>query len=593
MPDHPALIVDGLAISYADLNAEADDLGRRLSTLEVGEGDRVAVLLSNGLDVVAALHACGRLGAILVPLNTRLTADEVAFQLANTRPRVLLAHPRYASVVGTSTAQRVAADARPTRVVWVDGEAVGEDVGEDEDEDEDEGVGVGVDVDVDVDVGAGPGGLTIPRGPRPVALRHVRPSAVALRDAVAVDAPQAIVHTSGTTGTPKGAVLTWGNQAWSAAGSALRLGAMTDDRWLAVLPLFHVGGLAILLRAAWQGATVVVHERFDAAAVWRSLNEDGITMVSLVPTMLDLLLEERGLPRAPRTLRTALLGGGAASAGLLARAVRAGWPLSPTYGLTEACSQVATCPPGWRPEDGLAAPPLPFTELRVVDANGALAPEGSEGEIVVRGPTVFAGYWRDAHATNGAVDAEGWLRTGDLGRLDGQGRIAVSGRRSDLVVSGGENVYPAEVEAVLCQHPAVAEACVVGVPDDRWGERVVAAIVARGALAEVAPEPSDGQEGHAAPEAGPLTERGTDADTHAEAVAEAEAAAEAAAAAEDAAAAAIIAFARVRLAGYKVPCELRWVDALPRTASGKVRRAEVRAEWGSGGVGHEGGRLGP
>jgi O-succinylbenzoic acid--CoA ligase len=525
MPDHPALIAGGRSISYANLNARADDLARRLAALDVGEGDRVAVLLPNGLDLVAALHACGRLGAILVPLNTRLTADEVAFQLANTSPRVLLAHSRYASVVESSVLERAAASVKEPRVLWVD------------------------------------------------TLQNVTPASATLRDAVAIDAPQAIVHTSGTTGMPKGAVLTWGNQAWSAAGSALRLGAETDDRWLAVLPLFHVGGLAILLRAAWQGATVVVHERFDAAAVWRSLNEDGITMVSLVPTMLDLLLEDAGLSLAPRTLRAALLGGGAASDDLLARAARAGWPLAPTYGLTEACSQVATCPPGWRPEDGLAAPVLPFTELRVVDAAGACVPEGEEGEIVVRGPTVFAGYWRDTLATTGAVDPEGWLRTGDLGRLDARGRIAVSGRRSDLVVSGGENVYPAEVEAVLCRHPAVAEACVVGVPDERWGERVVAAIVARGALVDAEPEPSDDQGPSAGAQAGPQVECGTDADT-------------------DADAAAIIAFARMRLAGYKVPRELRWVDALPRTASGKVRRAVVRAEWASAGAGCEGPRPG-
>jgi O-succinylbenzoic acid--CoA ligase len=261
------------------------------------------------------------------------------------------------------------------------------------------------------------------------------------RLARAGDAPGVHVFTSGTTGAPKPVILSYDNLAWSALGSAVALGLDRSERWLCVLPLAHVGGLSILVRSAIYATTAVVHERFHAAEVVQALREHGITLVSLVPTMLARLLDA-GLERPP-DLRWALLGGAPTPPALLARAAAAGLPVVTSYGLTEACSQVAT--------DGV---PLPGVRVE-------LAPDG---EIVVSGPTVAGA---------------GLLPTGDLGAWDEGGRLRVIGRKADTIITGGESVAPQEVEEVLFAHPGVADAAVVGRPDPEWGERLVALVVAR------------------------------------------------------------------------------------------------------------------
>lgn len=305
-----------------------------------------------------------------------------------------------------------------------------------------------------------------------------------------LDAPAIVVHTSGSAGSPKAVELTYGNWLWSALGSAVALGLDPEERWLCCLPLSHVGGLSILLRSAIYGTSAIVHERFDAGRVLAALSDPaGPTLVSLVPTTLARLLDA-GL-REPPVLRWALLGGAAIPPALLERAERAGVPIAPTYGMTEACSQVAT----------LGRP--------LFCARVALA---ADGEVLVAGPTV-------------APAAGPLLRTGDLGALDERGRLTITGRKADMIISGGENVAPQEVEVVLEAHPAVAEAAVRGRPDDEWGEAVVATVVLR--------EP--GSVGEAA----------------------------------------LRAWCAARLAAYKVPKAIAVARALPRTASGKLRRAEL------------------
>jgi o-succinylbenzoate---CoA ligase len=306
-----------------------------------------------------------------------------------------------------------------------------------------------------------------------------------------LDAPAIVVHTSGTTSAPKAVHLSYGNWLWSALGSGVALGVDPAERWLSALPLSHVGGLSILLRGVIAGTTAIVHERFDTERVLAELRRpDGPTMISLVPTTLARLLDA-GL-QSPPALRWALLGGAPLPPALLARAAAAGVPVAPTYGLTEACSQVAT-----------AGVPLFCTRV-------ALEPDG---EILVSGPTV-------------SPDAGPVLRTGDLGAFDDDGLLRIVGRKADTIVTGGENVAPAEVEAALESHPAVAEAAVLGVPDDEWGEAVVALVRLRdGAVAD------------------PLALR------------------------EHCAA---------RLAGFKVPKDVRLVtEPLPRTGSGKLVRREL------------------
>lgn len=305
--------------------------------------------------------------------------------------------------------------------------------------------------------------------------------------------PAVIVHTSGTTSAPKPVALTHANWWWSAAGSAVALGQDPNERWLCAMPLAHVGGLSILIRAAITGTTAIVHPRFDAERIARDLAApDGPTLVSVVPTMLARLLDA-GLERPP-SLRAALVGGGPVPPALLERADAAGVRCVTTYGMTEACSQITT-----------GGPPLFCTRVEIAD----------DGEIVVRSPTVAPG----------AVADDGWLHTGDLGHLDDEGALRVTGRATDTIVTGGENVAPAEVEAVLETHPAVAEAAVHARPDDEWGEAVVATVVLR-----------DGMR--------------ADADE-------------------------LRAHVRARLAPFKVPKAIAFTAALPRTASGKLLRRDL------------------
>lgn len=308
-----------------------------------------------------------------------------------------------------------------------------------------------------------------------------------LRETHDLDAPAAVIHTSGTSADARPITLTYGNWLWSALGSAVALGSDPDERWLCCLPVAHVGGLSILLRSAIAGTTAILHERFDTGSVLAALRDPaGPTLVSLVPATLTRLLDA-GL-REPPALRWALLGGAAIPDALLERAAQAGVPVAPTYGMTEACSQVLT-----------NGAPLFCTRVTIDDA----------GEIVVTGPTVSP--------TIGPV-----LRTGDRGRREAGGRIAVLGRADDLIISGGENVAPERVEAVLEAHPAVAEAAVHGRPDERWGQAVVATVV-----------PRDG---------------------------------------ESVDAQALIEHCREHLAPWEVPKAITVADALPRTPSGKLLR---------------------
>jgi o-succinylbenzoate---CoA ligase len=310
-----------------------------------------------------------------------------------------------------------------------------------------------------------------------------------LRDRHDLDAPAVVVHTSGTSGEAKRVELTYGNWLWSALGSAVALGLDPQERWLCALPLTHVGGLSIVLRSAIYGTTAIVHERFETERVLDALMAPGgPTIVSLVPTTLQRLLDA-GL-RDPPALRWALLGGAPATTALQGRAAAAGVRVAPTYGLTEACSQVTT----------LGAP-LFCTRVR-------LAPDR---EILVSGPTVAPG--------SGPV-----LATGDIGEWSSDRALRVIGRKADTIITGGENVAPAEIEAVLEAHPDVVEAAVHGRADAQWGEAVVATVVA---------------------------DAGVEADE-------------------------LRAWCAARLAPYKVPKEIAFTTALPRTGSGKLLRRDLR-----------------
>jgi o-succinylbenzoate---CoA ligase len=320
-----------------------------------------------------------------------------------------------------------------------------------------------------------------------------------------LDATALVVHTSGTTAAPRPVELSYGNVLWSALGSGVALGVDPQERWLCALPLSHVGGLSVLLRSAIYATTAVVHERFETERVLHALREERITLVSLVATTLARLLDA-GL-REPAALRCALTGGGPVPAALRARALAAGVPVSLTYGLTETCSQATTLPAAALDDPAhTAGPPLFCTRLRLA----------ADGEIMLAGPTV----------ARSAVLEDGWFATGDLGRLDERGWLQVVGRKADTIVSGGENVAPAEVEAVLEAHPGVVEAAVVGRPHEEWGEMVAAWVVTA-----------------------PGARVGWDE---------------------------LLAHCRAHLAPYKVPKAFHGtVEPLPRTPSGKLLRREL------------------
>jgi O-succinylbenzoic acid--CoA ligase len=487
-PEAPAMIVDRRTTSWAELHRKASIAAAGLSALDVRPGERIALLTGNDPAVPVLLHAALASGVVILPLNTRLTAGELAWQLGDARPTLLL-HSRGPLGELAEEVQREAA----TR-----GTAVRS-----------------------VELGDAANPLGRSREPR-----HAGDDAAAEQLRVDLDSACAIIYTSGTTARPRGAMLTHGNFFWSAVASALHLGALPTDRWLACMPLFHVGGLSILLRSVLYGCTTVLHPRFDPVAVSHALDEQDVTLVSLAPVMLERLLDARGDRPAPEPLRCVLLGGGPAAPSLVERAVKLGFPVAPTYGLTEAASQVATHPPHVAESPVEAAlRPLPATQLRVVDERGAEVGPGVAGQILVRGPTVMAGYWERPEASAEALRG-GWLHTGDIGTLDERGFLRVLDRRSDLIVSGGENVYPAEVEAALREHEDVLEVGVAAIPDAEFGQRPGAWLVLRA---------------------------GTRLDDEE-----------------------LRAFCRHRLAGYKVPVAFTRVADLPRNAAGKLLRRELR-----------------
>jgi O-succinylbenzoic acid--CoA ligase len=318
-----------------------------------------------------------------------------------------------------------------------------------------------------------------------------------------LDAVHCRILTSGTSGHPRPVGLTYGNHLWSAVGSAFNLGVDPTDRWLCCLPLYHVGGLSIVMRSVIYGTGVVVHSGFDVAAVAESLERDDVTLLSLVTTQLVRLLDAGVDLSRPRSI---LVGGGPVPLDVLEEAARRRAAVVQTYGLTEAASQVTTlAPQEARRKLGSAGRPLLTTHLRIQD-----------GEILVQGPTVAPG----------CADEDGWLHTGDLGRIDDEGFLYVEDRMGDVIVSGGENVLPAEVEEVLLRHPDVADAAAVGRADAEWQEAVAAVVVVR----DGADVSADELRRHCAES----------------------------------------------LAGFKVPKRVEFVRELPRTASGKLLRRALR-----------------
>jgi O-succinylbenzoic acid--CoA ligase len=470
-PEAPAIESAEIVWSFGRLADYARRAAWHVLSRAPDDGSPIALLLEAGAGFVAWFHAIALAGRPSLPLNLRLTASEIARQLEDARVTQLIAG------AGEARVDALAASVRGLHCV------------------------VAPDLD------------SLPPCAEPLPGEHAGDETVL-----------AVLFTSGTTGRAKGACLTRGNFAASAVATRHRLGPAVCGRWLACMPLYHVGGLSILWRSLEFGGAVRLLQRFDAREVSDLLDAGEIEGISLVPTMLSRLLEVRSGRMAPPTLRVLLLGGAAASPELLGRAIELGFPVCPTYGLTEATSQVASAAPsGAGATRTSPMRPLPGNDVRIMREGGDAA-VGEAGEILVRGPTVMKEYLNQPEDT-ARVLRDGWLHTGDIGFIESDGGLRVLDRRDDLIVSGGENVYPAEIEAVLVEHPDVVEAGVAGITDPDLGSRIVAWIVS-----------------------------GADKDPDVDSLRR---------------------HCRERLAGFKQPKEFRFVSELPRNSLGKLQRRRL------------------
>jgi fatty-acyl-CoA synthase len=456
-PDRVAIDFDGRLVTYRELAAGADAYGAAFADAGLARGDRVATLTGNTPEHVMALFACATLGLILLPLSWRLTAPELRYQLDDAEPSLFLVENEYRDLA----------------------EATGSRFGAFE------------------------------------PASQSRPRTKYANETVTESDPLFLVYTSGTTGKPKGALLTHANCFWTNVSFDATTGVHGDDVVLQVLPQFHVGGWNVQALLAWlKGATVVLERQFDAGRVLDLIERKRVTtMMGVPPIYLFLAQHPRFAEADLSSLDRAVVGGAPMPEALLETWAARGAAIVQGYGLTEAAPNVLCLPP----EDavrklGYAGKPYPFVDVRL----------SAEQELQVRGPNVFAGYWRNEEATTAAFTEDGWLRTGDVAEADDEGFYRIKGRLKDMYISGGENVYPAEVEAVLHEHPQVQDAAVVGVPDERWGECGAAFVVADGVTEEE-----------------------------------------------------LLEWCRARLARFKVPASIRFVEEIPRNSLGKIQKQSL------------------
>lgn len=455
--------------SYADLEAAAERWVRALARLGVGNGDRVATLTGNRVETITLYFAAIRLGAVLVPLNWRLAAPELSRVLSDAAPSIVVGEDRFRGLAEPALASS-GVSAR-----WID----------------------------------------IDRDARSLSDRSggVPPTRVDAEP----DAPAMMLYTSGSTGRPKGAILPHRQIFYNAIATTTGWQLGADDVAIVANPLFHTGGWHVFSTPLWhRGGTIVLFDQFEPTAFLDALAEERVTVAFSVPTQISMLTQSPSWGRELPSLRFLISGGAPCPRALGDRVRAAGMSFREGYGLTECgpnCFTITDDEALRRP--GAVGWPSPFLQMKLDD-----------GELLLRGPQMFGGYYNDPARTAEAIDADGWLHTGDLAIRDDDGAYRICGRKKDMFISGGENVYPGEVEAALSECPGVGEAVVVGVPDMKWGE-VGRAFVVRRQGESLTPEQ-------------------------------------------------IVAHARTRLAGYKVPKSVVLVDELPRLGSGKADRSALR-----------------
>ncbi|EDY55784.1 MULTISPECIES: long-chain fatty acid--CoA ligase [Streptomyces] len=482
-PHRTALIHGDTTFTYAALHTRVTRLAHALRARGIRRGDRIAYLGPNHPSYLETLFAAGTLGAVFVPLNTRLAGPEIGYQLSDSGARALVYSPSHAGLVA--------------------------------------GLPGSTDVRTYVEVGAEYEQLL------------ADPPAEPIDEPVAPDDTCIIMYTSGTTGRPKGAMLTHGNLTWNAINVLVDTDLIADERALVSAPLFHTAGLNMLtLPVLLKGGTCVLVEAFDPNATFDLIEQHRITFMFGVPTMFEQVARHpRWADADLSSLRILTCGGSPVSTPLIAAYQERGLTFLQGYGMTEAS-------PGTLFLDaehaiskaGSAGVPHFFSDVRVVRPDLAPVDTGETGEVVLRGPHVMPGYWGLPEET-AASFADGWFRSGDAARVDEDGYVFIVDRIKDMIISGGENIYPAEIEDLLLGHPDIAECAVIGVPDDKWGEVPRAVVVPReGAV----PDPDE-----------------------------------------------VLASLAGRLAKYKIPKSVVVADELPRTASGKLLKSRVRKRYGS------------
>ena len=482
-PGRPAVIDGARQVTYAELDLRVERLAVALSRRGVEQGDRIAAVLINGLPLIELYLAAARLGAILLPVNWRLAPPEIAWIIDNAEPRLIFLSESLSNLVDPSDS------AAPMLVV--------PDQPGDDDAYE--------------------------------ALIASVPADARLTEDPAPDSDWFMLYTSGTTGRPKGCLLPQYGQVIAAFAMASQWQIDGHARLLISLPLFHVGGTGLLFAHLAVGACLVIAPRlFDADKARRMASELECTALAVVPQLYPQLIADQRRDPLPLSLRRVTMGGGMHAPELVAEVqeVLGAEPIL-GYGQTEAGNYIAYL----MGSEQLRHPKacgraIPQFDFRAVDENDNPLPLGATGELCVRGPSLLSGYWRNPEATAATV-RDGWLHTGDLVRLDEHGLLTLVGRAKELIKTGGENVYPREVEAVLLEHPAIADCVVFGVPHDYWGEAVKTMIALR--------------PGHSLDGAG------------------------------------VVAWVRARIAGYKRPRFVEFVPALPRTDTGKLLTRELRA----------------
>ncbi len=479
-PNGVALRCDDLEFTFAELDAAAARVATLLEQAGVEPGDRVGVMLPNTPAFAVVFHGIIYRGAVAVPMNPLLKAREVAYYLSNSGAKALFGTPDFAAEAGAGADD---ADAQ----CWIVDDA-----------------GL-MDLIADLPAQKCP----VERG----------------ADDVAV-----ILHTSGTTGKPKGAMLTHGNlgrNAEVAVRTLLETGP--DDVVMGCLPLFHVFGLTCGLNGAvLAGATLTLIPRFDARKALEVIARDAVTVFQGVPTMYSALLgvADEAAAEATRTLRVCVSGGAAMPVQVLTDFEKTfGCAVLEGYGLSESSPAAAFNHPNRERKVGSIGTPIEGVQMRVVDLNGGEVPQGDTGEIQIRGHNVMKGYWNLPDATRATISPDGWLATGDVGRVDEDGYFYIVDRTKDLIIRGGYNVYPREIEEVLYEHPDVAEAAVIGVPHDSLGEEVGAAVALKKGASVGADELRD--------------------------------------------------YVKARVAAYKYPRQVWLVDGLPKGPTGKVVKREI------------------